>query len=446
MPGRQPPSVSLVVLNWNGKAHLERCLRSLLQLEYDPGRLEVILCDNGSTDGSAEYVRGQFPEVKLVVLDRNVGFADGNDVAAEQASGEWLGFLNNDMWVERGWLRDLVSALDDHPRATCLASRIKNWDGSALDFVGGGVNYQGHGFQVDHGKRSSPRDVERRVLFACGGAMLIRRDAFTEVGGFDPDYFAYFEDVDLGWRLNLLGHEVWYTPRATAFHRHHGTASRLAAHKLRVLYERNALFTIYKCLEQENLDRVLPAALLLLNERALRLAQHDPQEFRLVATGPDTPTGPGAPPPPRGGRDAPGRREPLMRRARRVLGEEGPGTAFVKSFRLARWHAVSLVARTSLKVAGRLRPDIARPGPSHVLWPNIAASHFEAVSQFAHALDRLNAKRCWLQERRQVADRELVPLFEDPLFANYTDERYLDFYRWITRVQGLDRLFDVRPD
>jgi hypothetical protein len=135
-----------------------------------------------------------------------------------------------------------------------------------------------------------------------------------------------------------------------------------------------------------------------------------------------------------------------MRRARRVLADEGVGSAFVKSFRLARWHGASRVARTSLKIAGRLRPDIARPGPDHVLWPNITASHFEAVSQFGHALDGLNAKRCWLQERRKVADRDLVPLFEDPLFANYTEERYLDFYRWITRVQGLDRIFDVRPD
>src|SRR5438105_14224588 len=272
MPPRQVPSVSRIVLNWNGRAHLEPCLRSLLDLDYDPERLEVILCDNGSEDGSADYVRARFPAVKVIQLERNHGFAEGNDLAAEQASGEWLGFLNNDMRVERDWLNDLLAALDDHPRAACLASRIKTWDGSALDFIGGGVNYQGHGFQVDYGEQSSDRDVERRVLFACGGAMLIRREVFREVGGFDRDYFAYFEDVDPGWRLNLLGHQVWYTPRATAFHRHHGTASRLVAHKLRVLYERNALFTIYKCFEDRDLDRLLTTALLLLNERALRLA------------------------------------------------------------------------------------------------------------------------------------------------------------------------------
>jgi GT2 family glycosyltransferase len=434
MPERRLPTVSLVVLSWNGRAHLEPCLSSLLDLDYDANRLEVILCDNGSSDGSVDYVRTHFPQVKLITLDRNHGFAEGNDLAAEQASGEWLGFLNNDMWVERRWLRDLVGALDDHPRAVCLASRIKNWDGTVLDFIGGGVNYQGHGFQVDHGERSSPRDVERRVLFACGGAMLIRRDAFAELDGFDRDYFAYFEDVDLGWRLNLLGHEVWYTPRATVFHRHHGTANSLAAHKLRVLYERNALFTIYKCFERENLDRVLPTALLLLNERALRLAQHNAAHFRLDVEG-SPPLGVDEPQQP-----------PLTARAGRVLRDEGPRKAVVKAAKLARWYAKSATTKASLAIARRVLPDLVPEKSDHVWWPKITASHFEAVSEFGHALDSLEAKRCWLQSRRRVTDRDLVPLFEDPFFANYADERYLDFYRWITRVQGLHDRFSVARD
>lgn len=436
MPGRHSPSVSLVVLNWNGKAHLEHCLQSLLDLDYDPGCLEVILCDNGSSDGSVDYVRTRFPRVKLVPLDYNHGFAEGNNLAAAKASGQWLGFLNNDMWVERDWLTNLVAVLDDHPHAICLASRIKNWDGSLLDFIGGGVNYQGHGFQVDHGEKSSHRDIERRVLFACGGAMLIRRAAFAEVGGFDPDYFAYFEDVDLGWRLNLLGREVWYTPRATVFHRHHGTASSLPAHKLRVLYERNALFTVYKCLEDQNLDRVLPTALLLLNERALRLAQHNPGEFRIQTDTLADSAGNSAQ-----------QLQPLPKRAGRVFRDEGPKQALIKALKLTRWSARSAIAKASLAIARRLRPDLAPQLPDdHVGWPNITASHFEAVSEFAHALDRLKAKRCSLQERRQVTDRDLLPLFEDPFFANYTDQRYVDFYQWITRVQGLHDRFSISPD
>jgi len=221
------PSVSLIVLNWNGKHHLDSCLGSLSELDYPASKLEVILCDNGSVDGSVEFVKAKFAGVKVIALDRNYGFAEGNDRAAEEASGEWVGFLNNDMWVKPAWLKDMLAALEERPDAACIASKIVNWDGSALDFVGGGVNFMGQAFQLDYGKAESPHDKFRRLLFACGGAMLVRRELFLEVGGFDPDFFAFFEDVDLGWRLNVLGYDTWYTPRAIAYHRHHGTAKRI---------------------------------------------------------------------------------------------------------------------------------------------------------------------------------------------------------------------------
>src|SRR5438552_9684187 len=242
-PAVDPPRVSLIVLNWNGRRHLEACLTSLEALDYPHDRLEIILCDNGSKDGSADYVRDRFPHIRLVALDQNYGFAEGNNRAVQQASGEWIGFLNNDMRVNPDWLTKMLAPLDEQPQIACLGSKIMNWDGSAIDFIGGGVNFEGHGFQVDHGRKTSTHDQSRRVLFACGGAMLIRHNVYREVGGFDNDYFAFFEDVDLGWRMNLLGYDVWYNSAATVFHRHHGTARKIPYHKLRVLYERNALFT-----------------------------------------------------------------------------------------------------------------------------------------------------------------------------------------------------------
>jgi GT2 family glycosyltransferase len=431
----QGPSVSLIVLNWNGRKHLAACLESLLGLEYPADRLEVVLCDNGSADGSVDYVREGFPAVRVVALDQNLGFAEGNNRAAVTCTSEWIGFLNNDMKVEAPWLKNLVSLLDEHPSAACIGSRIKNWDGSRIDFVGGGVNYQGHGFQLDHGAKKSERDRERRVLFACGGAMLIRRELFQAVDGFDSDFFAYFEDVDLGWRLNLLGHDVWYTPRATAFHRHHATADRLEPHRLRSLYERNALFTIYKCFEDKTLAEALPAALLLLNERGLRLAEVDAEEFRLG-------------PPPGGevaqqGPSASAQRlyaydpaevftESLAARARRVLREQGLGTAVYKTGRFLRWRTRSFFVHRLLNILGQVQPEA-------FLMPGVAVSHYAAASQFAHSLDRVRAKRDWLSERRKRSDEELVPLFEDPFFANYSDPRYLAFYKWLTQVVGLDR-------
>ena len=134
-------------------------------------------------------------------------------------------------------------------------------------------------------------------------------------------------------------------------------------------------------------------------------------------------------------------------RARTVLRGEGVGVALIKAAKLIRWYARSALGRLFLTLAGRLRPDLV-PGPGfeQVHWPTVTASHYQAMSEFAHALDRLQAKRRWLQERRQVADHDLLPLFEDPFFANYADDRYLDFYRWITRVQGLQDRFSVHRD
>src|SRR5262249_4229829 len=161
-----------------------------------------------------------------------------------------------------------------------------------------------------------------------------------------------------------------------AFHRHHGTANSLPDHKLRVLYERNALFTIYKCFEGQNLSLVLPTALLLINERALRLANHDPGGFRVQGDGP-----------PASVLDRP-ERQLLTDRATRVLRDECIAGALIKVVKLVRWVAKSGTAKTSLAIARRLRPDLVpQPRHNHVWWPSIAASHFEAVSEFAHVLD-----------------------------------------------------------
>jgi GT2 family glycosyltransferase len=427
------PSVSLIILNWNGKQHLSSCLTSLAALEYPESKLEVILCDNGSTDGSVGFVRARFPGVKVIALDRNYGFAEGNDRAAKEATGEWLGFLNNDMWVKPAWLKDMLSTLEEQPAAVCVASRIVNWDGSAVDFVGGGVNFMGQAFQLDYGKPESPHDRFRRVLFACGGAMLIQRELFLEVGGFDPDYFAFFEDVDLGWRLNVLGHDVWYMPRATAYHRHHGTARRIQQQKLRALMERNALATIYKSYDDENLALVLPAALMLLNERALRMAKLNPNKFAL---GP--PAASGTSSPGDGGQDpvwdekAPGS---LPDKVRRVVREEGWAVAARKAVHL-------MVASTVDGLIAILNPL----GAHSYRMPGVTAAHYVALSQFAHQLEALNEKRAWVQSRRRRSDAEIAPLFQEPFYPGYDDGRYIQFVSWLSRVQRLDRRFASAPD
>jgi GT2 family glycosyltransferase len=409
---RPLPTVSVVVLNWNGRRHLEGSLRSLERLDHPVDRLQLILVDNGSSDGSVEYVEASHPRWKIVRHLTNLGFAEGNNRGAAEATGEWIGFLNNDMRVEPGWLTALFGGLDACPGAACLASRILSWDGSRVDFVGGGVNYQGHGFQPDFGRPVSTGDNARGLLFACGGAMLVKRTVYEELGGFDPDFFAYFEDIDLGWRLNLLGHDVWYTPDATAYHHHHSTGGKVEPHRLRVLYERNALFTIYKCLDDANLAAALPAALLLLNERALLLSGADRESFRFGHSTTEPPKGAGTAP------------VGILPRAARVLREEG-------------------IAALASKSGRALRRKLAEPGPAGgaMAVEPIALSHYVALSEFAHSLDRLQEQRRTVQESRIRSDSEIIELAADFTHPNWADERYLQFYEWLNRVQGLDSRF-----
>ena len=265
------PSVSVIILNFNGRQHLDACFSSLLQQDY-PGSIELIMVDNGSADGSVEQMREQFPQVRLIVNEQNMGFAPAVNQAARQASGDYLALLNNDARAAPDWLAQLVE-LAEHRRGegvACVASRVLGWDGETIDFIMGSVNFHGFGaqpyFRVP-ADRLHPG--EESLLFANGGAMLVDRKVFLEIGGLDDDYFAYFEDVDLGWRLWVCGYQVVLNPKAVAYHRHHATASTMYPYQTRLLFERNALLTIIKNYDHEHLQRVLPVALLLLIKRAV---------------------------------------------------------------------------------------------------------------------------------------------------------------------------------
>ncbi|HET9495796.1 MAG TPA: glycosyltransferase, partial [Chloroflexia bacterium] len=215
----------------------------------------------------------RFPGVRVVETGANLGFAAGNNYGAEHASGEYVALLNNDTRVEPDWLSEMVRSVlaGRDSGVVCTSSLMLDWEGKTIDFQAGGVNFHGFGFQPSWGKPYVPGTIAPRdILFACGGSMLIDRAVFLGTGGFDPDYFAFFEDVDLGWRLWLLGHRVTLTPTAITYHRHHGTAGAIPGHRMYVLYERNALYTIYKNYEERNVDRILSAALLLLGQRTVR--------------------------------------------------------------------------------------------------------------------------------------------------------------------------------
>jgi GT2 family glycosyltransferase len=263
------PMVSIIILTALGPKHLPECLSSLRAQTYPADRIEVIVVDNGSIDDPTSVARLHYPGVQVIRNATNIGFAAGNNAGASVATGDCLVFLNDDTRTDPEWLSMLV-ATAKRRRAAAVASCILDWSGERVDFIEGAVNFQGKGFQLHYGAPTTSLVLEeKQLLFACGCAMLVDRTSFENAGRWDESAFAFYEDVELGWRLNLLGHQIWLAPRAIVYHKHHGTSGQWPEPPRQRLYERNALRTIYRLLDDRSLRHALPAALLLAADRAL---------------------------------------------------------------------------------------------------------------------------------------------------------------------------------
>jgi GT2 family glycosyltransferase/glycosyltransferase involved in cell wall biosynthesis len=276
------PAVSVVTLNLNGRSLLGDCLDSLAAQDYPRDRFEVILVDNGSTDDSVPYVQEAYPWVRIFEAGRNLGFAGGNDLGVRMATGDYVAFINNDARADPHWLRAMVDVLETDPQIACAASKMLGQDGKRIDFVGTGMNLYGRAFQVDAGLPVAPgfHDETCDALAPCGGAMMIRRDVFEQVGGFDEDFVAYFEDIDLGWRLWILGYRVLFVPAAIVYHKLHKTGGRFPVEQRYTLTETNALRLLIKNCEEKNLWQVLSFSLFMGVRRSVEQAGLDRQRYQ----------------------------------------------------------------------------------------------------------------------------------------------------------------------
>jgi hypothetical protein len=279
------PDVSVVVLNYNGRSWLDRCLTSLAgqrsahqdeAIEQgaslaDPDQArsvqtdaphEVILVDNGSSDGSVAFVAARFPWVRVVALERNVGFAAGNNAGARAARGGLLAFLNNDTQADPRWVAALTSALDSHPQAGLATSQIVYLDDPTLvDSAGDGYARCGGAFKRGHGQRAADYLDACEVFGACGAAFMIRREVFDELAGFDEDLFLVYEDVDLSYRAQLADYRCVYVPDAVV--RHAGSATMGTVSRTSVFYgQRNLEWVYVKNTPRSLLLRTLPAHVL----------------------------------------------------------------------------------------------------------------------------------------------------------------------------------------
>lgn len=218
--------MSVLIVNYNGRRHLDACLGALAAQELPRHRFEVIVVDNASADGSVEHLRRHHPWARTVALSRNLGFTGGNRAALDIARGNLIALLNNDTVAHSGWLSASVRALGDDPKVGGVAAKLLlHREPGVLNSAGLFLLRDGRGF--DRGFREPDRGQYERpeeVFGACGAAMLLRRELLADVGFFDPRYFMYYEDLDLAWRARLRGWKFVYEPRAVVEHVHCATA------------------------------------------------------------------------------------------------------------------------------------------------------------------------------------------------------------------------------
>jgi GT2 family glycosyltransferase len=219
--------VSIIVLNCNGRRWLEQCLGAVVaELATD---CELIVVDNGSDDGSVDFVASAFPTIRRLVLDQNLGFAEGNNIGAKAARGRYVAFLNNDAAPCPGWLAALRNALDRDDTLGLASSLIVFMhDPSIVDSAGDGLTRWGGAFKHAHGRPIGEVSGAADVFGACGAAFLVRRDVFEQAGGFDPTFFAVYEDVDLSYRLQLSGSRCRFVPEAVVHHVGSATLGRVS--------------------------------------------------------------------------------------------------------------------------------------------------------------------------------------------------------------------------
>ena len=253
------PAVDIIIVNYNGIGFIEACLESLLQTEYPS--FNVILVDNGSSDGSVELVKRKYPGVQIILNNANLGFGKANAIGINSGRADFIALLNNDTVVDKGWLSPLVGAmLEDGSLASACSKLLFMDNRRVINGVGGGMNFLGYGFDIGiYENDDGAYEEVREVFFPCAAACLLRRSAYEDVGGFDPKFFMYHEDVDLGWRFWLKGYRVKCIPRSFVYHAFGGTSLRAGSMEFRNnLGLRHAMRSLIKNYERGTLLKVLP--------------------------------------------------------------------------------------------------------------------------------------------------------------------------------------------
>lgn len=262
-------SFSVIIVSWNAIGHLKTFMPSVAETTYRP--LEIILADNASTDGSAEWVRNNFPDVKIVTMDKNYGYCGGNNRAAKAATGDILLFLNNDVKVEPGWIEPLARVFQQEPDVAVVQPKIRSYtQPDYFEYAGAAGGFiDRYGFPFCRGrifdtleKDEGQYDQSTEIFWASGAALAVRREDFEAVGGFDEDFEFHMEEIDLCWRLWNRGRKVMFCAESVVYHLGGGSLPMDSPRKTYYNY-RNNLTMLWKNYSGKSLRRHFPIRLML---------------------------------------------------------------------------------------------------------------------------------------------------------------------------------------
>ena len=258
MTNKSSQKTAVVLLNWNGEKFLEKFLPSIIK---NTPKARIVVADNGSTDNSINFLKENYPEVELVLLEKNYGFAGGYNRALEKINAEYFVLLNTDVEVTDNWLDPLIKLLDNNKNTVACMPKIRAYHAKQkfeyAGACGGFIDKWGYPFcrgrilddvETDEGQYNDPISV----FWATGACLAIRADVFKKVDGFDEDFFAHMEEIDLCWRLKNLGYQIAVEPKSLVYHVGGGTLPKTSPRKLYLNY-RNNLLMMYKNLSSQKL-------------------------------------------------------------------------------------------------------------------------------------------------------------------------------------------------
>ena len=285
--------VAVVILNWNGRGMMERFLPSVMEHSVSDSNLlvSVVVADNGSTDDSVEFLSKHYPEISVIQLDKNYGFAEGYNRALAQVEADYYVLLNSDVECTPHWIQPVVEMMERDPQVAIAQPKLRMYDQKkTFDYAGGAGGFiDCYGYPFCRGRIFSTLeedviqyDDERDIFWATGAAMFVRASVFHELGGLDGDFFAHMEEIDFCWRAQNHGYRVRYCPESVLYHVGGGTLPKSSPFKTRLNF-RNNLSMLYKNLPEDRLKKVLRRRMLLDGIAALKfLLQGHFGEFKAV--------------------------------------------------------------------------------------------------------------------------------------------------------------------